>query len=233
MHFSHDTAYDNNSMRAPLLLKNLVVLIPLYIFAITTPFAFAQQYYSSYTISTDVGHPTNSGPPPNTNTCGGVYDLTNPDNHDVNLVPLVLKNYADPNCELVIISPQGHQDPFNHVPIDSIIYQLDPKYAITWIHAIIPTESGYDANIVEHHCYHPTCAWGLFQMSYIGISANHDDVGSVYWKQQITNALHLNQDLNRTYGGTCGALGTACPPGKPQTWCYWASAPQSMLCEPL
>lgn len=209
------------------------------IFIVTPAFA---DYYSSYSVSTDVGHPS-TNPAPNNNQCP-TYD---PQNHQTYAYPLpnphhindlsgtaaqfARENFADPNCELIIQHTQQYQSPYDKTPIENMIYQLDPKYADIWINFIIPTESNWDANIIEYSCLHSTCAWGLFQMNLTGYATSGQyDNGSVYWKQQISNAINLNRHLDKT-PGSCGAGG-----GKycdSQAWCYFNSAPKNILCRPL
>lgn len=136
--------------------------------------------YISYTVSarTIAG----AGIPANTTDCGSAYykqymDMT-PDH----------LNFGDPNCEVV--------DAFNTPTARDTMYEqmtsIDPTYASIWYFCISYNESRWLPVAYLGASTSGQGAYGLFQMNPAGRGNGQYDVGNVYWKDQMQNAVNYN-----------------------------------------
>ncbi len=121
----------------------------------------------------------NGNEPPNTNTCGGTYNLDNP----------LSQNFGDPNCALTTVSDRNK--------IYTLLKEQDPAHADIWFFNVIPCESSYNPDTYASQASigtpDPAGAWGLFQMGR-GRNGQYDH-GDVAWEKQVSNAVNYNNNL--------------------------------------
>lgn len=119
-----------------------------------------------------------------TNTCGGKYNLNNPDG----------LNFGDPNCELTTGGTINKE-----LVRDEIMRQLQSygktKDYCRWS-CIAKFEGGYNPNSYNGNASRAHGAWGMFQLSPWSCYGSekpyyYNRTGNVSWKEQIRRALAL------------------------------------------
>lgn len=144
--------------------------------------------FISYTVS--ARSVAGAGIPASSTDCGSAYYKQYMDMTADHL------NFGDPNCEVV--------NAFNTPTARDIMYEqmksIDPTYAYIWYFCISYNESRWLPVAYLGASTSGQGAYGLFQMNPAGRGNGQYDVGNVYWKDQMQNAVtYNNQVINGSF----------------------------------